>query len=369
MIIRFKSALNKIRAEDELINKTEAYLKDSLTKNEKAKTNKNIKWRLLPMKKGLAIAICLAVLIISGSGVYAYTQTPISYLSLDINPSVEIGVSRFGKVVKAEGYNSDGKKILSGVNVKGSTVKEAVNALISSAVDNDFIAKDGSTVISLTSETDNENIATEIENDGEAGAKEALEENGKAAIINKDNVAIARREEAKKIGITPGKLNLINKLQSVDPTATVEQYKDASVKEIMKSIKNCKENGSVKNKDNDNTESKDIKNAGNKNNGNIENKGSGNIEKKNNGNSENKGNGNIENKGNGNTENKGNGNIENKGNGNIENKGNGNTENKGNGNTENKGNGNTENKGNGNAENKGNGNSGNKDNGKPGNKK
>ncbi|WP_339060937.1 hypothetical protein [Tepidibacillus marianensis] len=305
MITRFKSALNQIKAEDELISKTEAYLKDSLAKNQSTKINKFIKWRLLPMKKRLAIATCLAVLLIGGgSGAYAYTQTPITYLSLDINPSVEIGVNTFGKVVKAEGYNNDGKKILNGINVKGSNVTEAVNILISSAVDNDFIAKDGSTVISLTSETDNENTATKLEIDAETGANEALKENGKTAVINKDNVSMSRREEARTLGITPGKLNLIKKLQSVDPNATVDQYKDASVKEIMKDIQNNTDNGNVNNKDEGAVNNTD--------NGNVNNKDKGTVNNTNNGNVNNKDKGAVNNTDNGNVNNKDKGTVENK---------------------------------------------------------
>lgn len=260
MITRFKSALDQIKAEDALISKTEVYLKDSLTKNRNSKINKFIKWRLLPVKKKLAIATCcLAVLLTigGGSGVYGYYQTPVSYLSLDINPSVELGINTFGRVVKAEGYNNDGKNILNGINVKGSNVTVAVDTLVKSAVKNGYIAKDGSTVISLTSETDDKNIGTNIETEAETGANEALTTSGEKAEVLKDNVALARRDEARKLGITPGKLNLIQKLQKVDPTATVDQYKDAKVKDIMKAIQNNTDKGTVNNTDNATVNNKD----------------------------------------------------------------------------------------------------------------
>lgn len=252
MITRFKSALNQIKAEDALINKTEVYLKDSLTKNRNPKTNKFIKWRLLLIKKRLAIATCclLVILIIGGgSGVYGYYQTPVSYLSLDINPSVELGINTFGRIVKVQGYNNDGNKILNGINVKGSNVTTAVDTLITSAVKNGYIAKDGSTVIFLTSETDDKNIATNLETEAETGVNEALTSSGEKAEVLKDNVALARRVEARNLGITPGKLNLIQKLQKVDKEATVGQYKEATVKDIMKSIQNNTDKGAENNSD------------------------------------------------------------------------------------------------------------------------
>lgn len=189
-------------------------------------------------RKALIGTASFLVLTIGGGGAaYAYYQTPVAYLSLDINPSVELGVNAFDKVVTAEGYNEDGQTILDGLDVTGSTVDEAVQSLITSADEKGYIANDGSTVISLTSETNDSEKAAEIQATSEAGAKEALEGLDKEAVVQKDNVAIARRDEARELGITPGKLNLINKLQEVYPDATIEDFKDASVKEIMKTIK------------------------------------------------------------------------------------------------------------------------------------
>jgi len=247
MITNFKSALNKIKAEEELVKKTEKYLKETLIKNEKSKIDDYINWGGFYMKKKFLVAASLAVLCLGGStGAYAYYQTPVSYLSLDINPSVELGINAFDKVVQVEAYNEDGEKILEEVDVIGSDVTEAVGELVSSADNNGYIAEDGSTVVSVTTETDNEEVATELETVAEEGVNSALEETEKEVVVHKDNIALARRDEARKLGITPGKLNLIQKLQAVDPDATVEEYKDASVNEIMKTIKNIRKNGNAK---------------------------------------------------------------------------------------------------------------------------
>ncbi len=238
MITHFKSGLSQIKAEDDLINRTEMYLKNKLSKQ---RNNSLIFFHTkLYFKTKLAFA-CFAFLIVAaGTGAYAYYMTPVSYLSIDINPSIELGVNKFGKVIKAEGYNSDGDTILKNTKIAGKNVESSVKFLVSSAAGSGYINDDGSTVISITSETDDSDTAEKLENEAESGANIALDENGKAAIIYKDNVSLSLREKAKEIGITAGKLNLINKLQSVDPTATVESYKGASVKEIMKAIKNNK---------------------------------------------------------------------------------------------------------------------------------
>lgn len=187
------------------------------------------------MTKRAVAAICTAVVVCAALvGTYGYYKTPVSYLSLDINPSVELGVNPFGKVVSAVAYNNDGKAILNGQDILNSSIKDAVDSLVKSAAQKGFIAKDGSTVIALTSETDSNAVATQLQNDAAQGAESAVEAEGDTATVQKENVALVRRDEARKLGITPGKLNLIQKLQALDSTISVDEYKDAKVTDIMK---------------------------------------------------------------------------------------------------------------------------------------
>lgn len=240
----FKSALNSIKADKNLIKKTEGYLMEnvSLIKSEPIPAKRN-----LFLGKRVIAAACAALLLFGGSiGAYAYYKTPVSYLSLDINPSVELGINPFGKVVSATAYNADGSTILKGQNLMNSSVQDAVKALVQSADKKGFIAKDGSTVISATSETDNSTTASELQNEAENGADEAVESEGAKATVQTENVALERRDEARKLGVSPGKLNLIEKLQKLDPSITVDQYKDAKVTDIMKKFVELKkeQNGS-----------------------------------------------------------------------------------------------------------------------------
>ncbi|MDV3428407.1 MAG: hypothetical protein LIR50_15535 [Bacillota bacterium] len=245
MNTRFQSALNQIKADEVLINKTEIYLREKLKEDQKSKIIKFPKHRLIYIKNLAKAACILFILIGGGTGTYAYYKTPVAYLSLDINPSIELGVNAFDKVVSAEGYNADGRTVLNGIDVTGVNIETAVSTVISSADDNGFIESDGSTVVSLTSETDNINISNKLKTDAETGVNKALKEKGKVAVIYKDNVALAFRYEARALSITPGKLNLINKLQAVNPVAAVDQYKDAKVKDIVKDTKTYADNNAV----------------------------------------------------------------------------------------------------------------------------
>ena len=62
------------------------------------------------MRKKIALALAMGVILSSAGGAYAYAKAPVAYVSMDINPSVELGVNVFDNVVSVEAYNEDGKK-------------------------------------------------------------------------------------------------------------------------------------------------------------------------------------------------------------------------------------------------------------------
>ncbi|WP_185665937.1 anti-sigma-I factor RsgI family protein, partial [Clostridium saccharobutylicum] len=186
------------------------------------------------MKRKIALALGACIILGSGGGAYAYTKSPVAYVSMDINPSVELGVNAFDKVVSVEAYNEDGKKILEDTNLENYEVKNAISTLLEHAISAGYISEDGSSKIEITTSTDKQKVADKLDDSLKDVADETLDSNDVKANVETENVALARRDEARKLGITPGKLNLIQKLQELDPSATVEDYKDKSVKEIQK---------------------------------------------------------------------------------------------------------------------------------------
>ena len=190
------------------------------------------------MKRKIALVLLAGAVLSGGVGVYAHAKTtPVAYVSVDINPSVELGVNAFDEVVSAEAYNEDGEKVLEGTDLINTNIDEAVNTVISNAVTEGYISEDGTSAIEITTTTDEEEVAAELDESLNEVAEEVLNDNEVEATVETENVALARRDEARELGITPGKLNLIQKLQALDPTITVEDYKDSSVKEIQKKAK------------------------------------------------------------------------------------------------------------------------------------
>lgn len=247
-----------IKRIEKLVGKKTGYYKSNNT----FKVKMNYILGGIYMKRKIALVLSVVALSSLGGGVYAHAKTtPVAYVSVDINPSIELSVNTFDQVISAEAYNEDGKKVLEDTNLVNSDVDDAVKNIITNAVSDGYIKEDGTSAVEITTATDKDNVATKLDESLKQIADKSLEENNIEATVETQNVALARRDEARTLGITPGKLNLIQKLQELDPTISVEDYKSSSVKDIQKKTKELK-----KINNNEETTVKDDANTG----GNIE---------------------------------------------------------------------------------------------------
>ncbi len=242
----FKKALNQIKADDNLKQKTAEYILKADSNVISINSAAALKKKPQFTKRLIAAACIAAVFCALPIGTYAYYKTPTSYVSIDINPSIELGINSFGKVVSVKAYNLDGETVIAGLSLLNSNVESAVKHIVKSAAQNGFIKDDGSSFISVTAETNSDKKAEELKQDAQAGAIDAIDSEDDTATIQADNMALDRRDEALDLGITPGKLNLIQKLQDFDPEIKTEDYKDSSVSDIQKRYSELKKENSGK---------------------------------------------------------------------------------------------------------------------------
>ncbi|MDK2812808.1 MAG: hypothetical protein PWQ08_63 [Clostridiales bacterium] len=241
-----KSALDQVHAEETLKAKTAAFIQaqGAPSGNTVAFTPKKIRSM---HKKLLAVACALLLVCGLGAGGALYYQHPVAYLSLDINPSIELGVNAFDRVVAVTSYNSDGDAVLADLQLYRQSSADAVATLVQAAAQKGYVYSDGSTVISLTTETDQPALADTLQQSAAQAAQQSLLASGNTAVVYTAGVGLDLREEARTLGISPGKLNLIQKLQQLDPSIATESYQNARVTEIMKQIitlnKEAKTNG------------------------------------------------------------------------------------------------------------------------------
>ncbi len=232
MTDQFRDYMDGIKAGDELKEKTKNLIMNTLANTVPVATRQETRRNTKKTRLAVGFAAMAACMTIAVSG-YAYYNTPTGYISLDINPSVELGINAYDRVVSAADANQDGAGLLEKYQLKNMPVEEAICDLVREAATQEYIAQDGSTVIAVTALSQDSTRAQSLQDMGETGVNNALREENSAAVVYKDSAGLELRTEAQKLGISPGKLKLIQFLQTMDPAITVDQYKDAKITEII----------------------------------------------------------------------------------------------------------------------------------------
>jgi hypothetical protein len=146
----------------------------------------------------------------------------ISYVSIDINPSIELTV-KYGIVLDAAAYNDDGAEILLSADVVGLTPEEAIAALIAEFAAQGYItpdSTDAAIVITVYGDDEDELLANL-----RTTAIQSLTGLGISCDIAASAVEPDIAHIAKAAGITPGKYLLIKYLADQDGI-TIEEARD-----------------------------------------------------------------------------------------------------------------------------------------------
>ena len=103
-------------------------------------------WKPLSGLAGLAACVCLVFF-----GYYQPNYTAYGTLRIQINPDVEMTVSRTDRVLGLEGLNEDGEALIAGYAYQGKDRETAAGELVERAIDMGYLS-DGETVsITVTS--------------------------------------------------------------------------------------------------------------------------------------------------------------------------------------------------------------------------
>ena len=105
-------------------------------------------WRPLAGLTAAAACLCLAFF-----GWYQPNYTAYGTLRIQINPDVEMTVSRTDRVLDLEGLNADGEDLIEEYDYQGKDRETAANELVERAIDMGYLS-DGETVSITVSSTD-----------------------------------------------------------------------------------------------------------------------------------------------------------------------------------------------------------------------
>ena len=193
-----------------------------------------------PAKKKwpMLVAACLAVLLLGGGGLfYQQANAVASVVSLDVNPSIELKVSRSEKVLVCTPLNEDAKAILAdmsdGADLKGAKLDVAVNAIVGSLVRNGYLSSISSAIMISVEDKDTaraEKLQRELTDavDGVLQTSDA-----KASVLTQTLTQdTAREQQARENSISTGKAALVNRVLAINPKLQFDALAKFSVEEL-----------------------------------------------------------------------------------------------------------------------------------------
>ena len=153
--------------------------------------------------RGMAVAAaaCLC-LVTAGGGAwhYQYQNRQIdSVIGIDVNPSVELSISRKNRILKAEPLNADAESIMEDMDLKGVELNVAVNAVIGSMVIHGYL-DDLDNAILVTVSNDSIKKATALRSSVVEDIEQTLQENQVKAVVYDQQVI--EEDAARKLADT-----------------------------------------------------------------------------------------------------------------------------------------------------------------------
>ena len=180
-------------------------------------------------------AACLALAIGGGvAGVrYQQANAVASVVSLDVNPCVRLEVNREEKVLSATPVNDDANQILDGMDLTGTDLEVAVNAIIGSLLKLGYVDELANSVL-ISVEDDDLTRGAALEEKLTGEISQVLESASINGAILSQSFATddALQQKAEEYGISQGKAALIQTLVDSSSHLTFESLVGLSINEL-----------------------------------------------------------------------------------------------------------------------------------------
>lgn len=196
------------------------------TANTKKKRNR---WAPL-VAVAAALALCISVF---GYNFWKSGSAVDSVVMLDVNPSISLTINAREEVIRANALNEEAKVVLGDMDLTGTDLNVAVNAIIGSMLQNGYLSDLQNSILVSVENADAQRSAqlqTEISN----AISSSFGVSGVSASVLSQTVTETDEltQLAQTYGISVGKAALIQEVVAQDATLTVESLAPLSINEI-----------------------------------------------------------------------------------------------------------------------------------------
>lgn len=179
-----------------------------------------------------------------------FTPDIFAYVTVDINPSIELAIDKNEKVLSVTSLNNEGEKLITKVNIKNIPLTEAIELITEAAIQEKYIAADrDNTVFISYSQVDQNKKTTqdqekEINTNNEAKqikrtqlegkVQEVVNRNQQQASVEFVQVSFELRDQAKEMGLSSGKFALVLEAQDIGIEINVDSIKEKGIVHAIK---------------------------------------------------------------------------------------------------------------------------------------
>lgn len=187
----------------------------------------------LPIKPLLMVA-CMLVFVL-GLNIFRLAQENAAeaYVSLDINPSVELAVDKNVKVVEVSSLNEDAKKLIDDMDLEGKNLYAALRLIVNEAASEGYIKPNQKNYVLSTVTADSESRNLINYDNIAVNLQESVSDKG----LDVEFVILAAdmklRNEAKSKGLSTGKMIVYQNSLESGQKITVSQVKENSLTKLV----------------------------------------------------------------------------------------------------------------------------------------
>lgn len=236
MTDKIHNAFDNIKADDQLKESTKQFL---LSKRK----SKTILANHILFQKKFAIA-CFILVFVTGIKGYLWIQSPVSYISIDVNPSIELALNCFDKVISVTAYNPEGEEILKSLSLKGKLYTKAIDEIVENQIMDTYITDESELIFTIAADkTKKSSISTKVQ--------KCCEHSGHNIQSITTNTSIV--PQAHSHGLSLGKYYAYLQLVQYDNTITIDDCRNMSMSELYDLIAGYEHNSEHMNSDENST--------------------------------------------------------------------------------------------------------------------
>ncbi|GAW92709.1 anti-sigma factor domain-containing protein [Calderihabitans maritimus] len=163
-------------------------------------------------------------------------QEAVAFVSVDINPSIEIALNRQQKVISASAFNDDGRRLLEGLKLKGWVAEKAIAMIIQEAARAGFFQPDqeNTVILGVSPGGAEQEWVEKVERKLRNTARQTVEEIQVDALVETVRLTSEDRAQARKLGLSPGKYAIFMEAVASGLKVTVEDMREKSVAHAIK---------------------------------------------------------------------------------------------------------------------------------------